>query len=214
MDELEDELNELGSIDENELDEDEPINGLPVEVDICERYQELMRDDMIRVAMSGVVVSDGRISPSKTRQKIKAWLTEIKYRPFEQTQMRILTFLNSVWFVGCDNLSPEFWWIHKNLILKLVYISCVAEACNLQQYGQEADKHSLPRSTLYIYDYIVSLDDESFADLETEFKGLLKTHDELVQVFVKSFDEAPRGRSKTVDAKPHKTKEKTRKHKA
>jgi len=207
MDELENDLNELGSIDENDLDEDEPISGLPVEVKMCEKYYELMQDPLVHTAISGVVISDGRISPSKTRQKLKGWFAEGGYRPFESAQFKILTFLNSLWFVGCDNLSSEFWWVHKNFILKLIYVCSVAEACNLQQYGQGPDKYNLPRSVLYIYDYIVSLDDESFAELESEFKGLLKTHDDLLQVFLKSFDEQPRGRSKTAEAKPKTKKE-------
>jgi len=202
--ELENDLDELG-LDDMESEEDAPVSGIPVEVDLCNKYYELLQDSLIRTAVSGVVVSSGRISPSKTRQKLKSWFTENGYKHFEQSQFRILTFLNSIWFIGCDNLSQEFWWTHKNLVLKLVYVCSVAEACNLQQYGLAPDGNCLPRSALYVYDYVISLDDEGFEELEAEFKGLLKTHDDLAQLFLKSFDEAPRGRSKTVE---HKTKSK------
>lgn len=193
-----------------ELDDDideEPVTGLPAEVEICDRYYELVSDIMVRTAISGVVVSEGQISASKTRQKIKAWLDSITYKAFENAQLKILTFLNSVWFVGPENLSPDFWWVHKNAILKLLYVCSVAEACNLQQYGVSAKKNHIPRAVMFIYDYITSLEEEVFAELEAEFKTLTDDHSEFCQVFLKTFDDAP-AKAEAKAAKPKSSKSK------
>jgi len=190
---------------DDDLD-DEPVMGLPAEVEICDRYFELVSDPMVRMAISGVVISEGKISASKTRQKLKAWFSEITYRPFETTQLKITTFLNSLWYVDPENLSSAFWWTHKAVILKLLYVCSVAEACNLQQYGVTAKVNHIPRAVLFIYDYIASLDDEYFADLEAEFKTLTENHDEFCQVFMKSFGEVSAERSSKTEVKVSKVK--------
>lgn len=192
-------------INEDDL-EDDGGSPIPAEVEICERYFDLLQDEMVRIAISGVVVAEGRISSSKTRQKLQSWFEERGFQSFERSHLRIMTFLNSVWFVGCENLSEEFWWTHKNMILKLVYVALVAEAANLQMYGASAPsvKH-LPRSALFLYDYISTLDDEAFTELEAEFKALAETHEDFCGVFMKMFKEPERtGRSKTVEAKASK----------
>jgi hypothetical protein len=194
----------LDDLDLDDMDDDGESG--PLEMELCNRYYTLLQDPMVRIAISGIVVSEGRISTSKTRQKLKQWLTEINYKPFENSQLQIVTFLNSIWFAGPENLSSEFWWIHKAIIQKLIYICAVAEACNLQQYGITPSKSHLPRSAMFIYDYIASLDESTFVELESEFETLAKTHDDLTQMFMKSFNEAEGSQPKPAGAKKSKSK--------
>jgi hypothetical protein len=181
-------MGEIGQLGEG--DDDDMEEPRSVEMELCNKYYTLLQDPMIRIAISGIVVSEGKISASKTRQKLKSWFTEIGYKPFENSQLHLTTFLNSIWLVGCESLSDEFWWVHKAIILKFLYINAVAEACNLQQYGLTSKKSHIPRAALFIYDYIMTLDDEYFAELEAEFDELTKNNDDFCQVFMKSFDGA------------------------
>lgn len=201
--EPENDLDELGI---NEDDIDDESSGSPPELDICTKYLELMRDPMMRIAITGVVVVDGKISSSKSRQKLKQWFDEIGYQAFEMSQMQLLAFLNSIWFVGCESLSTEFWWVYRNIILKLAYVACVAEACNLQKYGVVGKGAHIPRAALFIYDYIKTLEESMFEELETEFKELRGEHEEFCQVFLKCFEPAEGARAKTESK--HKPKKK------
>lgn len=194
-------------LDLNDLDvDDEEDSPGVLEIEICGKYYSLLQDPMIRIALSGVVVSEGRISTSKTRQKLTQWFKENGYKPFENSQLQLTTFLNTIWFAGCENLSSEFWWVHKVIIQKLLYVCTVAEACNLQQYGITSSKSHLPRSAMFIHDYISSLDDETFAELESEFDALSKTHEDLCRLFINSFDSSSSESSSKSSTKKTKSK--------
>ncbi len=188
---------EIDNLDINEEDlDDEPDSLIPVDVPICEKCLDLLQDENVKTALSGVVVEDGKISTSKTRQKLKMWIETHGYPTFERSHLKIQTFLNLIMFVGCESLSERFWWTYKNLILKLVHITCVAEAINLQRYGVGANIKHLPRSAIIIYDYATSLDEEAFAELDAEIKTLTDAHENFCGVFLKTFDDQIRSTAK------------------
>lgn len=193
---------------EDDDDLDGPSGALPVDVEIEDRLSEILQDSAIRAAISGVVVADGKISTSRTRQKLKMWIDEIKFPTYEKSHLRLVTFLNSIWMAGCDSLTPEFWWTHKNMILKMVHVCLVGEACNQIQYGAKGNVKNLPHCAMFIYDYIMELGDDAFEDLEEDFKGIISNYEEFTQMFLKTFGEEvekpvteERGRSKTVEPK-------------
>lgn len=193
---------------EDDDDLDGPSAALPVDVEIEDRLSEILQDPAIRAAISGVVVADGKISTSRTRQKLKMWIDEIKFPTYEKSHLKLVTFLNSIWMAGCDSLTPEFWWTHKNMILKMVHVCLVGEACNQIQYGAKGNLKNLPHCAMFIYDYIMELGDNAFDDLEEDFKAITSTHEEFTQMFLKTFGEdvekpatEERGRSKTVESK-------------
>lgn len=203
------------SISKNDSKEDETDDedgeleaggALPVDVEIEDRLSDLLQDPVIRTAVgSGVVTVDGKISTSKTRQKLKAWIEEIKFPTYEKSHLRLITFLNSVWMAGCDSLTPEFWWTHKNMLLKMVHVCLIGEACNQLQYGAKPNVKNLPHCAMFIYDYITSLGDDAFDDLEEDFREITKTHDEFTQMFLRTFGDDSDD-SKKVESKSEKKK--------
>lgn len=202
---------------EDEDDLDVPGGALPVDVEIEDRLSEILQDPAIRAAISGVVVADGKISTSRTRQKLKMWIDEIKFPTYEKSHLKLVTFLNSIWMAGCDSLTPEFWWTHKNMILKMVHVCLVGEACNQIQYGAKGNVKNLPHCAMFIYDYIMELGDDAFEDLEEDFQAIVSAHDDFTQMFLKTFGEEvekpaeERGRSKTADGKDKATNDKKKK---
>lgn len=170
------------------------VSGLPLEVEVNDRYLELIEDPNVRQAMGYVSVSDGEISSSRTRQKLLSWFQgHLKggYREFTQSRFRILNYLNTVWLCGCENLSPEFWWVNRDPIKRLLYIAMVSEALNRQQYDEKHKPHKedIPQSILFIHDYITNeCGDDAFEELNTEFVGLLKANSDLCDVYLKCFE--------------------------
>lgn len=191
-------------------------SGLPLEVEVNDRYLELLEDPYVRQAMGYVSVSDnGDISASKTRQKLLSWFSEhLKggYPAFAQSRFRILNYLNTIWLAGCENLSPEFWWVNRNSVKRLLYIAMVAEALNHQQYNESHNpkKDEIPQAVVFIYDYIANeCTDESFAELNTEFLDLLKANSELCDVYLKCFvKKEGESRSKDSSESKHRHKKK------
>lgn len=178
-------------------------SGIPLEVEVNDRYLELIEDPYVRQAMGYVSVNDnGEISASKTRQKLLSWFSEhLKggYPAFAQSRFRILNYLNTIWLAGCENLSPEFWWVNRNSVKRLLYISMVAEALNHLQFN---DAHSpkreeIPQAVVFIHDYVTNeCGDEVFEELNAEFVELLKSNNELCDVYMKCFGKKEESRSR------------------
>jgi hypothetical protein len=170
--------------------------GLPLEVEINDRYLELVEDPLVRQAMGYVAMNDeGEISASRTRQKLLAWLTEhLKggYGTFDQSRFRILNYLNTLWLAGCDNLSQEFWWVNRDAVKRLIYILMVSEALHHQQHdsGHSPNKEEIPQAAMFVYNYVANeCDDEVFEDLNGEYVELLEENNELCDVYLKCFGE-------------------------
>lgn len=172
------------TFDDDDLD-DGPT-GIPLELEICDRYLAICQDPLIRIALSNVVDTKEKkeIDVIMTRKKLTDWLTVVGWATFEKSHLHIRSFLNCIWFAECESLSPEFWWEHRRTIMKLLYIVSIADAFRLQQSGIMSVKgYRLPRAALFIYDYINSLEESIFADLEEDFEDLIKEHSGFCQVF-------------------------------
>jgi len=178
------------TFDEDDLDEGSA--NTPLELEICDRYLALCQDPLIRFALSNVVtaVVDGKntIDVNVTRKKLTEWLTVVGWTNFENSQLHLRSFLNCIWYVECESLSLEFWWEHRRNILKLLYIASIVDAFKLQANGVTSVKgHHLPRAALFIYDYIASLEEDTFAEMEEDFSELSKEHSEFCQTFNECF---------------------------
>jgi hypothetical protein len=181
----------------NESEEDLDVGGstgLPLEVEINDRYLELIEDPYVRQAMGYVSVGDeGDISASKTRQKLLSWFDEhLKggYASFAQSRFRIINYLNSIWLAGCDNLSQEFWWVNRDPVKRLLYIAMVAEAMHRQQYDEDhnPNKEEIPQAVMFVNDYIVNeCSDEAFEDLNGDYVELIEANKDLCDVYMKCF---------------------------
>ena len=179
--------------DASEEVDGENSSGLPLEVEINDRYLELIEDPYVRKAMGYVSVKEGEISTSKTRQKLLSWFSEhLKegYASFVPSRFRILNYLNTLWLAGCENLSPEFWWVNRDSVKRLVYIALVSEALHKQLYdsSHSPKKDEIPQAVLFVYDYVANeCGDDAFEDLQKDYVELLENNNEICDIYMKSF---------------------------
>ena len=168
--------------------------GLPIEVEINDRYLDLVEDPLVRHALGYVAMNDeGAISTSRTRQKLLSWFNDhLKggYAAFDPSRFRILNFLNTVWLAGCENLGQEFWWINRDSIQRLTYIAMVAEALHRQIHEKDhrPNIEEIPQSAVFVHDYIMNeCGDEVFEDMNTDYVELLEGNAEFCDVYLKCF---------------------------
>lgn len=181
---------DIGEDDEEE--EEEGAVGLSADVEINDRYLEMLADAYIRQALSLVKRDDksGDISGTKTRHTLLKWFGSLKRgaAEFDPSLIRILTFLNSVWFTGCDSLSPEFWWVNKTKIEDLVYVALIAHAFQMKSKKQKGSAKDIPKCVMFIHDYIErECKNAIFAELVEEFAQLCEDNQSFCHVYNKCF---------------------------
>jgi hypothetical protein len=169
-----------------EEDEDE-VSGLPVDVEIMDRYSELMADAYLLKAVSCVKRDENGVSSTKTRHSLQKWFHSFKtgLREFSPTHRRLISFLNIVWFIGPENLSQEFWWVNRAKLLDLTYIAMVSTALYVGS-KKEDNIDNIPKCVVFVYDYInKQCGDDIFEDLADDFASLCDVHGSFCKVFSK-----------------------------
>jgi len=171
-----------------EEEEEGNTSGLPVEVEIIDRYCELLKDAYVRKSLTCISRSEKGISARKTRHSLQKWLIsglKGKFPEFMPSYLEILAFLDRIWLVGCENLSQEFWWVNRHKVMNLVYVAMVSTGVMVGS-KKEDNINNVPRSLMFIYDYISEeCNDDTFEDLADEFASICDKYDEFYKVFSK-----------------------------
>jgi len=169
--------NSIDDEDEDDLSEEssQPM-ALPVEIELNDRYLELLSDPLLYQANQCIISDrDGVISASKTRQKLCSFFDSLKggFIVFTGARIRSLVFLQSLWLAGAENLSQEYWWVNRNAIRRLLYVTMVAEAYHQRQHG-DLKKEQIPPHLIFLYDYIDrECTDETFEEMHTDYLTLV-----------------------------------------
>ena len=174
-------------------DEEEAGGGIPAEVELNDRYMELIADPYVRTVVAMVVrnPNSGDISGTKTRHSLRKWFKDesiFKHgvASFEPHRMRILSFLNNVWFTGCDDLSTEFWWVNRDNILSLCYVAVITTGFGMGESKGSPEVTDMPKSAMHIYDYIErECQPKAFAELDEDFAAMCKENEDFSHVFTK-----------------------------
>ena len=124
------------------MSEDPSVDEVPeknYDFKINNMLGNLFEDPLVNYAYNNMIImKNDTISPTKTRHKLSEWLLKKFPRRgptgFSDSLRRINNLLDSIWLVGFGGLTPYFWYVHHQTIMKLIFISTISSGV-LDQYN-------------------------------------------------------------------------------